>query len=85
MPLDAQKEVAEYIADRTKRCVADCKRSKDFAYHVQRIQDMIDSCEDGKIVARELVPYLCEHYGNRPALIGMLRRLKGLEDYGNEE
>lgn len=85
MPLDDQKEVAEYIANRTKRCIADCKRSKDYAYHVQKIQDMIDSCEGGKIVAKELVPYLCEHYGNRPALIGMLIQLKGLEDYGNEE
>lgn len=85
MPLEDQKEVAEYIADRTKRCIADCKRSKDYAYHVQRIQDMIDSCDGGKIVAGELVPYLCEHYDNRPALIGMLRRLKGLEDYGNKE
>lgn len=79
MPLDDQKEVAEYIADRTKRCIADCKRSKDYAYHVQRIQDMIDACEGGKIVARELVPYLCEHYGNRAALIGMLGRMEGME------
>lgn len=85
MPLEDQKEVAEYIADRTKRCIADSKRSKDYAYHVQKIQDMIDACEGGKIVAKVLVPYLCEHYGNRPALIGMLRQLKGLENYGNEE
>ena len=45
MPLEDQKEVAEYIADRTKRCVANCKRSKDYAYHVVRIQEMIDSLQ----------------------------------------
>ena len=78
MPLEDQKEVAEYIADRTKRCVADCKRSKDYAYHVVRIQEMIDSCEGGKIVAKELIAYLYEHYSSRPALTGMLRDLKGV-------
>ena len=78
MPLEDQKEVAEYIADRTKRCVANCKRSKDYAYHVVRIQEMIDSCESGKIVAKELIAYLYEHYSSRPALTGMLRDLKGV-------
>lgn len=78
MPLEDQKEVAEYIADRTKRCVANCKRSKDYAYHVVRIQEMIDSCEGGKIVAKELIAYLYEHYSSRPALTGMLRDLKGV-------
>ena len=76
MPLADQKEAAEYIANRTKHCIADCKRSKDYAYHVDKIQHMIDSCEGGKMVVKELIQYLYDHYGNRPALVGMLRKLK---------
>lgn len=76
MPLDDQREAAEYIANRTKHCIADCKRSKDYAYHVEKIQHMVDSCEGGKIVAKVLIQYLYEHYGNRPALVGMLGKLK---------
>lgn len=78
MPLDDQKEVAEHIAERIKGCFVECKRSKDYARHVEWIQQMIDSCEGGRIVANDLVDYLREEYGNRPALMNWLMQLNGL-------
>ena len=76
MPLEDQKEIAGILAESIKKRLEDVQKSKDYAWHVVSIQEMINSCKGGRTVALELVEYLLEQYRSRPALMSMLRQLK---------
>lgn len=76
MPLEDQKEIAGILAESIKKRLEDVQKSKDYAWHVLTIQDMINSCKGGKAVALELIESLTEQYRSRPALMSMLRQLK---------
>ena len=76
MPLEDQKEITGILAKSIKKRLEDVQKSKDYAWHVLTIQDMINSCKGGKAVALELIESLTEQYRSRPALMSMLRQLK---------
>lgn len=75
MPLEDQIAYARHIGDRIKEMPQKMNRRKDYAHVVEYLQSLKDSCEGGRIVAKEVTEYLFEQYCNRPALMQLLLQM----------